>query len=135
MMKELLLGSVLLFGAAICARADDTGLASIHDWRREGGKVCMSEHFHDGSGNGNSRKAAEESAIRAWASFTDFEYGSIWASYTLSASKRMDCKQNGGQDWSCSVSARPCRGSAIAGMRKSTKQRSVAAAVKARRGS
>ena len=134
MMKELLLGSVLLFGAAMCARADDTGLASIHDWRREGGKICMSDHFHDGSGNGTSRKVAEDNAIRSWISFTDFEYGSVWASYALSGGKRMDCKQNGGQEWSCSVSSRPCRGSATAGMRKMTKSRSTVAAGRARRG-
>jgi hypothetical protein len=110
MMKEVLLGSMLLAATAISVRADDTGLASIHDWRREGGRVCMSDHFHDGAGTGDSRKAAEASAIGSWASFTILEYGTDWGSYQLSASKNMDCSEKGSKEWSCAVTARPCKG-------------------------
>jgi len=40
----------IAIGATATVRADDSGLASIHDWRNESGRrVCMSDHFHDGS--------------------------------------------------------------------------------------
>ncbi len=110
MIKELLFGSVLLVAAAIAARADDTGLASIHDLRRESGRVCMSDHFHDGSGTGETRKAAEAKAVASWIDFTVLEYGTDWGSYQLSASKKMDCKDLGAKEWSCAVTSRPCRG-------------------------
>ncbi len=118
MMKEVLLGSVLLVGAAFCARAGETGLASIHEWRREAGKICMSGHFHDGAGTGKTRKEAEAKAIGSWVSFTDLEYGSTWASYNLSSSKKMECTQNGSQEWSCSVSSRPCRPAGVTSVRR-----------------
>jgi hypothetical protein len=112
-MKEVLLGSALLMAAAISARADDTGLASIHDWRREGGRICMLDHFHDGAGTGDTRKAAEASAIGSWASFTILEYGTDWGSYQVSVSKKMDCTDQGSKEWSCAVSARPCKGGGV----------------------
>jgi hypothetical protein len=123
MMKEIVLASVLLVAAAIAARADETGLASIHDWRKESGKVCMSEHFHDGSGVGETRKAAEANAAASWASFTVLEYGSTWGSYALSSSKKMDCKQQGAKEWSCAVTSRPCKPAGVA----KAKARKVAA--------
>lgn len=79
-----------------------------HESRLEGGRVCYSEHAHYGSGSGNSRQAAERSAIGSWAGFTDFEYGSAWANFSKAAGKRMSCSQSGGS-WSCSLEARPCR--------------------------
>jgi hypothetical protein len=109
MMREILLGSVLLVAAAIAARADETGLASIHEWRKEGGKICLSDHFHDGAGSGETRKAAEAKAIASWMSFTDLEYGSTWASYQLSGSKKMECTERGAKEWSCAVTARACK--------------------------
>ena len=109
MMKELLLSSVLLVAAAIAARADETGLASIHDWRRESGRICMSEHFHDGAGTGQTRKAAEAKAIASWVDFTVLEYGTDWGGYQLSGSKKVDCKEQGSKDWSCAVTSRPCK--------------------------
>ena len=109
MTKEILLGSVLLVAAALTARADETGLASIHDWRKEAGKICMSDHFHDGAGSGDSRKAAEAKAIASWQSFTIFEYGTTWGSYKLAGSKKMDCTENGPKQWSCAVTARACK--------------------------
>jgi hypothetical protein len=109
MTKELLLGSVLLVAAAISARADETGLAGIHDWRKEAGKTCLSDHFHDGAGSGGTRKDAEAKAIASWQSFTVFEYGTTWGSYKLAGSKKMDCNQQGATEWSCAVSARACK--------------------------
>jgi hypothetical protein len=89
--------------------ADDTGLASIHVLRREGGRLCMADHFHYGSsGIQRSRRAAQLSAIRSWADFTDLEYGSSWARWGRAASRRTSCSPSAG-GWSCDVSARPCR--------------------------
>ncbi len=85
-----------------------SGLAASHSMRNEGGRMCFADHFHYGSGTGNARRAAEISAIQAWAGFVDFEYGGSWASYGRSSSKQMTCAQ-GGTGWSCDVSARPCR--------------------------
>jgi hypothetical protein len=111
----LLLAATSLVIASAAASADETGLASIHDWRKEGGRTCMSDHFHDGAGNGDSRKAAEAAAISSWVSFTVFEYGTTWGSYNLAGSKKMDCTENGSKAWSCAVSARACKpGGAVA---------------------
>jgi len=109
MTKEILLGAVLLVAAAISARADETGLAGIHDWRKEAGKTCLSDHFHDGSGTGETKKAAEAQAIASWQSFTILEYGTTWGSYRLAGSKKMGCTQQGAKAWSCAVTARACK--------------------------
>ena len=85
-----------------------SGLAASHSMRIEGGRMCMADHFHYGSGTGNARRVAEISAVQAWAGFVDFEYGGSWASYGRSSGKQMTCAQ-GGTGWSCDVSARPCR--------------------------
>lgn len=94
--------------AAIQAQADDTGFASMHDLRREGGRMCMSDHYHYGNGNGSTKAAATRDAIGSWAGFTDFEYGSDWARYSRAAGKRVSCSQSGG-GWACQIEARPCR--------------------------
>ena len=66
----------ILFGLALAVMAgpvlaDQTGLAEMHALRREGGRTCMSDHFHSGSSSGQrSRAAAETAAIRSWADFT-----------------------------------------------------------------
>jgi hypothetical protein len=109
MKKQLAAMAVIMFAAAPVAQAEETGLAGIHSIGYEGGRrVCMTDHFHDGSGIGRSRKEAEAAAKRSWISFTAFEYGNDWGSYALAASKTMNCTSsvNG---WSCSTAARPCR--------------------------
>lgn len=100
----------LLLTGANSALADDTGLAqALHDVRVEGGKLCMSGHFHYGSSSGMpNRKAAEADAIKSWANFTQFEYGSDWADYRLAAGRTMSCSPSG-SNWSCSLEARPCK--------------------------
>jgi hypothetical protein len=125
MKKTTLAAAAFLTVAFSPAQADETGLASIHDWRAEGGRTCMSDHFHDGSGNGATRKAAEAAAVSSWVSFTVLEYGSHWGSYALAGSKKMDCSETGASAWSCSVTARPCKpgGARIHQVRK-TKGRS-----------
>ncbi|MDX2263501.1 MAG: hypothetical protein NW215_00825 [Hyphomicrobiales bacterium] len=97
----------MAFAGVAPAAASETGFAAIHDWRREGGRTCMVDHFHYGSGTGSTEKAAKASAIAAWSSFTVFEYGSTWGRYTLAAGKVMECQASGG--WTCSVRARPCK--------------------------
>lgn len=96
---------------AIPASADETGLASLHDWKQEKrGIICMVTHSHDGAGEGTTRKEAEKAAALSWRQFTSFEYGSDWGSYKRSASRTMDCFQIvGTKKWSCSTTARPCK--------------------------
>lgn len=108
-MKKQFAAIALLACAAMPAKADETGLASIHEWKKESGRrICMSEHFHDGAGSGKTRKEAEAAARSSWMSFTVFEYGTNWGSYELAASKKIDCVQNAG-GWSCATTARACK--------------------------
>ena len=90
------------------AVGQDTGLASLHDWVRIGGKTCMADHFHDGSGSGPTRGLAQAAAVRAWQDFTEWEYGGRWGSYGNAISRSVRCSGVRGYV-SCSVSARPCR--------------------------
>lgn len=88
--------------------AEDSGLAIQHDLAREGGRLCMSNHGHGGSGNGASKPAARAAAIRSWIDFTNFEYGRAWASFSAAAgSSTRYTKEASG--WSASVDARPCK--------------------------
>lgn len=91
-------------------QAQETGLAdTLHAQRVEGGRVCLSDHFHYGSSsNQPTRKQAEAEAISSWASFTDFEYGRSWADFRIAASRGMNCQQTG-SGWSCNLEARPCK--------------------------
>jgi hypothetical protein len=102
--------SLLVSGlTAAGAQADETGLASSHVLRKEGGRLCMADHFHSGYGTGATKAAATRAAIRSWADFTDFEYGSSWARYSRAASKSTSfTKEEKG--WGANVEARPCRG-------------------------
>lgn len=109
--------SVLLAAAgafvlgATPAAAQELGLAGIHEWARVGSKICMRDHFHDGSSNGKpTRKAAEVEAIRVWQDFTGWEYGRAWGNFRLAESKGVKCSgANSDRSWSCQVTARPCR--------------------------
>jgi hypothetical protein len=106
-MRAILFGSV--FATLIApAFADQTGIADMHSLRREGGRTCMSDHFHSGSSSGQRTKAAAAAeAIRSWADFTALEYGSDWARYGKAASRSMRCK-SAADGWSCDLEARPC---------------------------
>ncbi len=91
------------------ASAQDGALASLHEQRREGNRVCMVDHFHNGSSAGQpSRKAAEVAAMRSWAEFTAWEYGDHWGNPAMAGSKSMRCG-NDGKSWSCDFDARACR--------------------------
>ena len=98
----------LALTTADTAMAQDTGLAGMHAWVRIGGRTCLLDHYHDGSGSGPTRASAMRAAIGAWSDFTAFEYGSRWGSYRAAVSKRMGCSGGPG-NYSCSTSARPCR--------------------------
>ena len=99
----------MLAAAIWSGPASAQGLEFLHDQRVEGGRVCMSDHFHHGSSGGQpTRAAAERDAISSWAGFTAWEYGNQWGSWRIAASKRMSCSQLTGS-WGCQVEARPCR--------------------------
>ena len=100
---------VVAFATTGTAMAGDNGLAGIHDLRREGRKLCMSDHFHNGNSAGQASKAiALNAAISSWAGFTELEYGSDWASFKKAASKQVTCTQSGA-GWGCDINARPCK--------------------------
>ncbi len=80
----------------------------MHDQVRVGGKMCMTDHYHYGNGDGPTKAAAQKDAIGSWQSFTDFEYGSDWARFSKAVAKKTSCSQSGG-GFSCQVEARPCR--------------------------
>jgi hypothetical protein len=91
------------------SNADDTGVASIHALRHEGGRLCMSDHWHYGSsGSQPSRAGAQRAAVRSWQDFTDLEYGSDWARFGRAASRRMGCSHSSG-GWTCDAEGRPCK--------------------------
>lgn len=103
-----LAGLLTAMAAAGPAAADQTGFASMHDQVRVGGKMCMTDHYHYGSGQGATKAAAQRAAIGSWQSFTDFEYGSDWARFSKAVGKRQSCSQSG-SGFDCQVEARPCR--------------------------
>jgi hypothetical protein len=97
----------LLAGEAV-AEPQETGIAEIHAWVRIGHKTCMAEHFHDGSGTGPTRAAAQRAAIQSWSEFTAWEYGDPWGRYSMAANRKATCSQES-STWRCAVEARPCR--------------------------
>jgi hypothetical protein len=108
-MLALLLAAAAVATSAIPASAQDSGLASMHAMRREGGRLCMSDHWHYGSsGSQGSKAAAQRAAIASWQDFTDLEYGRAWARFSRAASKKIGCSSGGG-GWTCDAEARPCR--------------------------
>jgi hypothetical protein len=118
-----LFAAAALITFASAANAQETGLSGMHDQRVEGGRVCMSDHFHYGSSSGQrSRRAAETAAMQSWADFTVLEYGSPWGSARTAASRGMKCSQSG-SGWSCDFEARPCRlGGAVRAVRRPRKR-------------
>lgn len=100
--------AAVLAGAIFApAFAYETGFANMHSQARVGGKMCMTDHWHYGSGSGPNQKAAIRDAISSWQSFTDFEYGRAWASFRNAISQKQSCSGSGG-NISCQVEARPC---------------------------
>jgi hypothetical protein len=83
-------------------------LLDLHDKVREGRKLCLATHYHDGEAVGRAtKKEAEVGAIRAWQDFTAWEYGRPWGSFAVASSRTVKCEKldNG---WKCAARARPC---------------------------
>lgn len=108
MRARTLLAVTILATAPFAANAADEGLAGSHDLRKEGGKLCMSDHAHSGSGTGASKEAARRAAIVSWNEFTTFEYGRAWGSYANSGSQKTSYTKEA-SGWSATVEGRPCR--------------------------
>jgi hypothetical protein len=94
--------------ATLPVEAGETGMASMHTWVKVGRKTCLADHEHSGSGTGSNKKLAELQAIRSWAGFTDLEYGSSWANFSLAVGKSIKCEPAGG-GFQCDLLARACR--------------------------
>ena len=95
--------------AATAWLADDTGLAYSHTLRKEGGRTCMADHFHSGSGDGRTKEAAHSAAVRSWIDFTNFEYGTVWARFGIAASPSTHYTK-AEKASTATVEARPCKG-------------------------
>lgn len=107
--KLTVLACVAACAAAVSpALADETGLAGSHTLRKEGGRLCMADHFHSGSGDGATKAAARVQAIKSWASFVDFEYGSNWARFGRAASVTTKYTK-ADKGWTATIEARPCK--------------------------
>lgn len=108
-MLQFAAGAALAIALASTAtRADDTGFASAHDWVKTGGRTCLADHAHSGSGDGATKDRAKAAAIRSWISFTALEYGSDWARYSSSVAQSVKyTKAETG--WTAVVEGRPCR--------------------------
>jgi len=108
-MLALVLGALAVTLVAIPASGAESGLAAMHAMRREGGRLCMADHWHYGSSGSQATKAgAQRAAIASWQDFTDLEYGRAWARFSRAASRRMGCSHSSA-GWSCDAEARPCR--------------------------
>lgn len=108
---------------ALPALAGSTGLESIHGLGREGGALCMSDHFHYGNGKSDtSKKDALAVATRAWSSFVQLEYGSDWSNFSRAHDRDVNCSATYGT-FTCDVSARPCRSGGYATKSKGAKHR------------
>ncbi len=99
---------VVAISATLPLKADETGLAAMHAWRPESGKICMVDHYHSGSGTGPSKAAARKAAITSWQEFTAFEYGLDWAYFSRAASRGIAYSRTS-TGWLADVEARPCK--------------------------
>ena len=92
------------------AMANDTGVAqSLHATARVGGKLCLTDHSHAGSSSGlATEKAAKAEAIRSWAGFTAWEYGTDWANINKAIRRSMSCSRSS-SGWGCNLDANPCK--------------------------
>lgn len=116
---RIMFGTAATAAVAIAmAGAAEAGLDRLHTQRIEGGRLCMTDHWHYKSSGAWPTRAAAEATVRAsWRRFTAAEYGAAWGDPTLAADARLDCVQGSGapasggrgETWSCNLKARPCR--------------------------
>lgn len=80
-----IVAGIALLLPATAALGDDTGVGqSLHGTKRIGGRICLNDHFHYGqSGGHKTRDRAVVAAIKDWAGFTAFEYGSDWGATAM----------------------------------------------------
>lgn len=91
------------------ALANDFGFATTtHDTRREGGRLCVLDHYHGGSGTGGTKGVARVMAIKAYVNSTSSEYGTDWANWAKSGSKTVTYTKTG-DGWTATATARPCK--------------------------
>lgn len=100
--------TVIAFAAP--AIADDTGVAqSLHSMGRVGNRLCLLEHSHAGSSSGHpTEKAARAAAVKSWAEFTAWEYGTDWANIRKANRAQIRCSQSS-SGWGCDLDAYPCK--------------------------
>ena len=80
-----------------------------------GNKLCKVDHYHFGVGSvQNDLVSAKRDAVRAWESFTAFEYGRAWGSVSQSMHAKMNCKTGRAGGYSCNIKAKPCRDDRLA---------------------
>lgn len=110
-LKSVMVGivfAVSTLAAPTVVSADQTGLAGMHEWRKERGRTCLVGHFHSGSsGVQRTKKLAMRKAIESWFQYTAGEYGTDWARFRRSASRSKRCMRAEG-GWECYVESRPC---------------------------
>lgn len=81
-------------------------------WTEEAyAKSCKTGHFHNGySGQiKGSKSKAQKAALKGWASFTQWEYGPAWASWSRADKKNLSCDRLGSKTWHCFAKATPCK--------------------------
>jgi hypothetical protein len=104
-----LIAATSVSAQSVAASGADGALVGLHDLRREGKKICMVGHSHNGSSYGlRTRSQAEAAALRNWSEFTALEYGGHWGSPSLASDKTMTCGM-GSSGWNCDFDARPCK--------------------------
>lgn len=108
-LSHVLIAAAAAAAMAVPAAADDNGLAVIHAFSREGGKLCFADHWHYASRSGPTRKSAQAEAIRGWQDFTALEYGSDWARFSRAQNRVVKCSPSGNGGFDCNVEGRPCK--------------------------
>lgn len=78
------------------------------------GKVCRvllgEPHVHAANGAMPDKTAAQRKAIRDWSSFTVFEYGRSWGSWSHAIGHSMTCMNDTDAGvWRCRAEAQPCK--------------------------
>ncbi len=100
--------AAIFSASTVSAIADDTGFASAHDMVKAGGKSCFANHAHSGAGDGPTKPAAMQAALKAWWEYTAGEYGSDWAHWRRSAAQKVTYSK-AEKGWTATVESRPCK--------------------------
>ena len=76
------------------AKSDETGLAeTLHTVVSVGKNICMKDHFHFGDSDDQiSKKKAKKTALYAWSSFAELEYGGAWSNIRIARDRKNAAK-------------------------------------------